>query len=46
MEVEEDKEESAYERETAYLSPEEGEMLIIKRVLHATEVPLEANQRE
>jgi len=46
MEVEEDEEESADEGETSYLPPEDGEMLMIKRVLHASEAPLEANQRE
>ena len=47
MDIEEDEEEeSADEGETSYLPPEEGEMLMIKRVLHATEAPLEVNQRE
>jgi len=32
--------------ETSYLPPKEGEMLMIKRVLHSTEAPSEANQRE
>jgi len=41
VEVEEDEEEdSAEEGETSYLSPEEGEMLMIRRVLHTTEAPL------
>jgi len=44
MEVKEhEKEESADEGETSYLPPEEGEMLMIKRVLHATKAPPEAN---
>jgi len=47
MEVEEDEEEdSAEEGETSYLPPKEGEMLIIRRVLHATEAPPKANQGE
>ena len=46
MKVEEDEEESGEEGEISYLPPKEGEMLMAKRVLHATEVPLEANQRE
>ena len=38
MEVEEDEEEDlAGEDATSYLPPEEGEMLMIRRVLHATE---------
>ena len=32
--------------ETTYLTLEEGEMLMIKRVLHATKDVLEANQRK
>ena len=44
MEAKEDEEESD-EGETSYLPPK-GEMLMIKRVLHATETSLEANQRE
>jgi len=47
MEVKEDEEEeSTDEGETSYLPPEEGDMLMIKRVLHTTEAPPEANQRE
>jgi len=47
MEVEENKEkESANEDETSYLALEEREMLMIKRVLHATEALPEANERE
>ena len=38
IEVEEDEEEdSPEEGETSYLPPKEGEMLLIRRVLHATE---------
>ena len=46
MEVEEDEEYSGDEGETSYLPPKEGEMLVIKRVLHTTKVPLVANQKE
>ena len=46
MEVEEDKEELDTEGETSYLPSEEGAMLMIKKVLHAIEVPPEANQME
>ena len=47
IEVEEDEEEdSPKEGETFYLPPEEGEMLMIRRALRATEAPVEANQRE
>jgi len=47
MEVEEDEEEdSPEEGKTSYLLPEESEMLMIRRVLHATKAPPEANQRE
>jgi len=46
IEVEEDEEESNEEGEASYLPPEEGEMLMIKRALHATEAPPEASQRE
>jgi len=45
MEIEEDEEESEEEGETSYLPLEEGEMIMIKRILHTTEVPSEANQR-
>jgi len=45
MEVEEGEEEASVdEGETSYLPPKEGEMLVIKRVLHATEAQPEANQ--
>jgi len=43
MEVEEDEEESDDEGETSYLPPEEGEMLMMKRVLHATKATPVAN---
>jgi len=46
MEIEEAKKESDEEGETSYLPPKEGEMLMIKRVLHTTEALLEASQRE
>ena len=46
MEIDEDKEEFGEEGDTSYIPPEERKMLMIKRVLHATEVPLEASQRE
>jgi len=44
--VEKDEEESNEEAETSYLPLEEGEMLMIKRVIHATKVPPKARQRE
>jgi len=43
MEVEEDKEESGDEGETSYSPLEDGEMLMIKKLIHT---PLEANQME
>ena len=46
MEAEEEEEDSTDEGETSSLRPKEGEMLMIKRVLHAIEAPPEANQRE
>jgi len=46
MKVEEDEEESDEEGETSYLPLKEGEMLMIKRVLHATKAPPEASQGE
>ena len=47
MEVEEDEEEDLAEEDaTSYLPPEEGEMLMIRRVLHATENTSNASQRE
>ena len=47
MEVEEDEEEGSVEEgETSYLPPEEAEMLMIRRVLHATESTSDASQRE
>jgi len=47
MEVEEDEEEdSPGEGETSYLPPEEGENLMIRRVLHATKAPPEVSQRK
>jgi len=47
MEVEDDEEEdSPEEGETSYLPPEESEMLMIRKVLHATEAPPEDNQME
>ena len=46
MEVEEDEEESNKEGEKSYLPSKEGELLMLKRVLHATEAQLDANQRE
>jgi len=47
MEVEEDEEEDSHEEgEASYLPPEEGEMLMIRRVLHATEAPPEVSQIE
>ena len=45
MEVEED-EEVYDEGETSYLPPEDGEMLMIRRLLHATEAPYKVSQRE
>jgi len=46
MEVEEDEEESNEEVETSYQPLEEGEMLMIKRVLHVIDVPPKASQME
>jgi len=46
MEVKEDKQGTADEGEISYLPLEEGEMLMIKGVLHATEALQETNQRE
>jgi len=47
MEVEEDEEEdSPEEGETSYLPLEEGEMLMIRRILHATKAPPEVSQGE
>jgi len=47
IEVEEDEEkDSPDEGESSYLPPEKGEMLMIRRVLHATEAPSEVSQRE
>jgi len=46
MEIEVDEEESEEEGKTSYLPIEEGEMLMIKRVLHVIEALSEANQRE
>ena len=43
MEVEEDEEEYDEEGETSYLPPEEGEMLMIKRLLYAIEAPPEGS---
>ena len=44
--MEEDEEELDEEGKTLYLAPEEGEMLMIKRLLHATDAPSEASKRE
>ena len=46
MELKEDEEEFEVEGETSYPPPEEGEMLMIKRVLYTIEAPPEASQGE
>ena len=46
MEIKEDEEESGEEGETSCIPPKEAEMVLIRRVLHASEAPLEASQRE
>ena len=46
MKIEQDEDASDEEGEALNLPPEEGEMLMIGRVPHATKVPREAGQRE
>jgi len=45
-EIREDEEISVEEGEAFYLLPEDGKMLMIKRVLHAKKAPPEASQKE